>query len=428
MKYPTGVELHNGKIRITFIYRGVRCRETLRGWVVSSGNIKKAGNLRALIVSEIQMGTFNYGDRFPESKALKKFSSTKRIVTFKDLCDVFTAAKELEISASSMDTTRASVNTLRRIIGDNTRLVDIQHSDILNYRKELLTGEVINPSMPHLRRKGRSPSTVNTRMSLLAEMLKLAHRSKFITHTPYEGVTMLKVSKPDPDPLLLHEYQTFLSVLNRKHALIWILAVHTGMRPGEISALAWEDVDLVKGEIHVSRNITNKGIFVPPKTDAGIRTITLLQPALDALKEQYEISGRLEKKEICFHHREIGKTETQNLRFVFIPNSRSKIKTGYFSKNSIAYSWRRGMKKAGIRERDPYQSRHTFACWALSAGANPSFIASQMGHEDARMVYEVYSKWIGEMNQNQVGMLNNNMPTAAPPSCPQSKGSLRKIV
>ncbi|WP_409013006.1 Arm DNA-binding domain-containing protein [Enterobacter bugandensis] len=42
MNFPTGVELHNGKIRITFTYRGIRCREVLRGWVVNSSNIKKA--------------------------------------------------------------------------------------------------------------------------------------------------------------------------------------------------------------------------------------------------------------------------------------------------------------------------------------------------------------------------------------------------
>jgi hypothetical protein len=54
-----------------------------------------------------------------------------------------------------------------------------------------------------------------------------------------------------------------------------------------------------------------------PKTDAGIRTITLLKPALDALKEQYEITGANPKQEIRFHHREIGKTEQQSLRFVF---------------------------------------------------------------------------------------------------------------
>ncbi|CAH5220436.1 Putative defective protein IntQ [Enterobacter cloacae] len=61
-------------------------------------------------------------------------------------------------------------------------------------------------------------------------------------------------------------------------------------------------------------------------------------------------------------------------------------------------------------------------------GANPSFIASQMGQEDARMVYEVYSKWIGDMNQDQVNMLNNQTPTAKPPGRPQGIGSMKKVI
>lgn len=428
MKYPTGVELHNGKIRITFIYRGVCCRETLRGWVVSSGNIKKAGNLRALIVSEIQMGTFNYGERFPESKALKKFNTTKKVTTFRELCDFFTDTKALEVSGATLISTISVVNTLKRIVGEDTRLADIQHADILHYRKELLTGTIINPATPNFARQGRAPSTVNKQMAVLSEMLKLASRSQFILHAPYEGVSRLKLSKSDPDPLLLHEYQAMMAALPRQLALIIIVAVHTGMRPGEICALAWEDIDLIKGEIHVSRSLTNKRVFVPPKTDAGIRTITLLRPALEALKEQYEISGSNPKQEIRFHHREIGKTEQQNLRFVFTPSPSSSSKGGYISKNSIAYGWRRGTKLAGIRERNPYQSRHTYACWTLMAGANPSFIASQMGHEDARMVYEVYSKWIGDMNQDQVKMLNNQMPTAMPPGRPKGYGSMKKVI
>nr|WP_249418558.1 tyrosine-type recombinase/integrase [Citrobacter freundii] len=65
-----------------------------------------------------------------------------------------------------------------------------------------------------------------------------------------------------------------------------------------------------------------------------------------------------------------------------------------------------------MRRRTPYQTRHTFACWALSAGANPSFIASQLGHEDAQMVYRVYSSWIKEFNGDQVSMLNDKYGTA----------------
>lgn len=175
------------------------------------------------------------------------------------------------------------VYTLQRVIGENTRLVDIEHADILHYRKELLTGTIINPAMPNLTRQGRAPSTVNKQMAVLSEMPKLANRSQFILHAPYEGVSRLKLSKNDPDPLLLHKYQALITTLPRSQALIIIVAVYTGMRPGEIGALAWED--------------------------------------------------------------------------------------------------------------------------------------------DAHMVYEIYSKWIGDINQDRVNMLNNQMPTALPPERPTGRGA-----
>lgn len=191
--------------------------------------------------------------------------------------------------------------------------------------------------MPNLFKKGRAPSKVNKQMAVLSEMLKLANRSQFILHAPYVGVSRLKLSKADPDPLLLHEYQALIAALTRKLALIIIVAIHTGMRPGEICALTWEDIDLRKGEIHVSRSLTNKRVFVQPKTDAGIRTVTMLKPALDALKEQHDITGIGPRQQIIFHHREIGKIEVQNLRFVFSLNESNSKEDRYFSKNSISY-------------------------------------------------------------------------------------------
>lgn len=416
---PTGVEIHNGKIRISFNYRGVRCREVLRGWAVTAANIKKAGNLRASIVGEIQFGNFDYATRFPESKAISKFTTTRRVSTFSELCDIFLRAKALELSAASHDSLTSKVKTLTRTIGDNTLLADIQYSDILHYRQELLTGDVINHLSPWFNKQGRAASTVNNIIGTLCEMLRLANQSGFIVHAPYENLKTLKVSKSDPDPLMIQEYRDFLAAISIRFSYIWIVAVHTGLRHGEMCALAWEDVDLETGEIHVCRNLTARGLFVPPKTRAGTRTITLLQPALEALREQYRLTGSSNKTEITFHHREHGKTETQSVRFVFAPGAQSRKDGPYFSKHSFSYSWISGMKRAGVRKRHPYQSRHTYACWLLSSGANPSFIASQMGHENAKMVYEVYSKWISEMSADQVSMLNSKLPSALPPQRPQ---------
>ncbi|ABP60816.1 hypothetical protein Ent638_2141 [Enterobacter sp. 638] len=92
----------------------------------------------------------------------------------------------------------------------------------------------------------------------------------------------------------------------------------------------------------------------------------------------------------------------------------------YSSLSRIGIRWNSAVKRAGIRRRNPYHTPHTFACWLLSAGANPSFITNPMGHENAQRVYEIYATWIEALNSEQVAMLNPTLglkwicPTGAP--------------
>ncbi|MNP80041.1 hypothetical protein D3C76_1780160 [compost metagenome] len=52
------------------------------------------------------------------------------------------------------------------------------------------------------------------------------------------------------------------------------------------------------------------------------------------------------------------------------------------------------MKKAGVRYRRPYQTRHTYASMMLSAGEHPMWVAKQMGHSDWTMIARVYGRWM----------------------------------
>ena len=52
--------------------------------------------------------------------------------------------------------------------------------------------------------------------------------------------------------------------------------------------------------------------------------------------------------------------------------------------------------RAGVDYRNPYQIRHTRASALLSAGANPWYVAAQLGHEDVEMVFRTYGKFIQE--------------------------------
>lgn len=56
--------------------------------------------------------------------------------------------------------------------------------------------------------------------------------------------------------------------------------------------------------------------------------------------------------------------------------------------------WQTVLRKAGIRYRNPYQTRHTYASLLLSVGENPMWVASQMGHADWGMIRKRYGRWI----------------------------------
>jgi integrase len=406
---PTGVEIRGKSIYIWFMYRGKRCREVLKGWLNTPANIKKAGNLRAVIVSEINLGEFNYHHRFPSSRKAREVVTTLSINTMGQLCEAWVRIKETELTANTMRKTKSQLKTILHVVNAETPISSIRHSDILNYRLELLTGPTLYSHNDRSNKIGRSVRTVDNYVSLLNSLLRFAYVSGYIKNKPFEGVKKLQKSRPKPDPLSKSEFEQLMQSETGQSQNMWKFAIFSGVRHGELASLAWEDVDFDKGTIHVRRNLTAMGLYGPPKTVAGIRVIKLLQPALDALKAQRLLTELQPRTMIVIHHREYGKTEKEKVRFVFIPRMKNgKQKPGY-SLSSIGARWEAAVKRAGIRRRNPYHTRHTFACWLLSAGANPSFIANQMGHENAQMVYEIYATWIEEMNGEQVDMLNSKL-------------------
>lgn len=406
---PTGVEIRGNSVCIWFMYRGKRCREILKGWSATPANIKKAGNLRALVLSEINLGEFEYLSRFPSSKKATKTVTTTSVQTLGELSALWLTVKETELAANTLRKTKSQIETLKILINENTPISTIRHSDILKYRNELLNGETYYRKAARGNKTGRSVRTVNNYISLLCSLLRFAHHSGFIKNKPYQGIKKLQKGKIKPDPFTKEEFSLLAKIEHGQSLNMWTFAVYTGVRHGELAALAWEDIDWENGTVHISRNLNALGMFVPPKTDAGDRIITLLEPALEALKAQRKLTALQPKTEIVFHHREYGVMEHQKLHFVFMPRMRKGEQKAYYSLSSIGARFDAAIKRAGIRRRIPYHTRHTFACWLLSAGANPSFIASQMGHENAQMVYEVYGAWIEEMNGDQVLMLNEKL-------------------
>lgn len=309
------------------------------------------------------------------------------------------------------------VKTILSILGNERMIQSINVENLLSLRIKLLKVSFSAGRYFSIQGTGRSAAFVNSCMKVVSAMLSFAYESGYTTKNVSTSIAPLKRDKPKPDPLTREEFSRLHSALrSRQIKNLWSIAVFTGMRHGEICALAWGDVDTHQRTLTVRRSLTSMGYFKPPKTESGVRKIFLIDAAWEALCDQMELTRMMPDKEISVIKREYGKKETEMVNFVFNPQITSPKNNCnfHYSSVSLAQTWRAGLKIAGITDRKAYQSRHTYACWSLAAGANPNFIATQMGHTNAQMVHNVYGAWMPDNDEGQRAILNNKLNEFSP--------------
>lgn len=409
-KYPTGVAPNKNHLRIWFMFEGVRCWEAL-GVPDTPKNRKIAGELRSNTVYRIKTGTFDYRSQFPDSPRFKNEISNS-LITLRKVADTWLKLKAPDWANSSYIATERRVRLTIEKMGEFVDIKTIKQQDLLNLRVEMLTGSYFTGRAMNIEKKGRTAATVNSNMADLKAIFEFAHGNGYIASNPMAGIKPLKKSTKRPDPITRDEFPRLIQACaTRQNANMWTIAILTGLRHGELCALAWEDIDLVARTLTVSRSLTHHGLFTPPKTESGKRTICLLDTAVIALREQMQLTRMFPQSSFEFHTREYGEKFIDEKTFVFNPSINAvNGKTGsHYSTQSLGQIWNAALRKAGLRHRKAYQSRHTYACWSLAAGANPNYVATQMGHSDAQMVYRVYGAWMAENNSEQVTLINDRL-------------------
>lgn len=95
-------------------------------------------------------------------------------------------------------------------------------------------------------------------------------------------------------------------------------------------------------------------------------------------------------------------TEHFNSEYVFL-NTVGKLAR----QEDLYLVWKRTLKRAGLVERRLYETRHTFASWALAAGEKPAWVARVLGHADLTLVYTVYGRFIEDLLDNDGGKFDD---------------------
>lgn len=384
----TGIEIHGGNLRIVFMWRRIRCRESL-GLPVTKANIKHAALLRAAILHEIKLGTFEYGRHFPDSKHAANYSSAKdeRLGV---LVERYKPLKAVDLTPMSEEKYGYALDICVELVGKDRLAGILLPEDIQALRAQLIAT--------------RAPSTANHYLATFSGFLTWCESNGYCRSGLAAACTRFAMSEKEPDPLTHDEFDQLLTkgCLHPQDKAAITLAVYTGLRPGELCALAVEDIDLSKGKIDITRAITATGTFKVPKTGKP-RTVLLMQPAIEACEVLMGIVAEHPKRLIrVYQNRYEWKDESVTPLLSPSTQAKKRVINHWFVSTAWNTKWSAIQRRAGIRTRRPYQTRHTYACWCLTAGGNLAFIAKQMGHKDFTMLVEVYAKWIDSESSNEL--------------------------
>lgn len=381
-KYASGKQ----SLIVSFQYRGVECRETLKNIEPTKANIKYAVGVKAEIEKKITQGTFSYADYFPKSKRAKLFGHVNSAVTVKTLLDDYLKVAERTLKASTANDYRKSIKGQLTPAFGTIRIGDLTPATIRDWvvSKQVTTKRIRNIFAP------------------LRAVLEQAIVDGLIQKNPLDQVIVKKLVSRETattdyevDPFSEQEIAAILEHADGQGRNLVQFAFFTGLRTNELIALEWRDIDWVHSLIHVQRGQVMKKVDAP-KTNAGVRDVLMLEPARQALLSQkaytlLHASGRV------FHNPRTGKpweTDAQIRKTL----------------------WAHVLKRAGVRYRNPYQTRHTYASMLLSKGENLWWLVTQMGHVNIEMIMRNYGRWIPDSSRTGYQPVNKwTVPGEAEP-------------
>jgi integrase len=177
---------------------------------------------------------------------------------------------------------------------------------------------------------------------------------------------------------------------------LYVLALATGMRQGELLALTWRNVDLKRASLHVHSTLhvtRDRYVFAEPKTRFSRRTIALSPIAVNALRAH-------RVRQVEERHRAGQAWEDLDLVF---PNSVGSPIDGI---NLLKYWFYPLLLRAGLSRMRFHDLRHTAATLLLGRGVNPKIVSEMLGHSHVSVTLGIYSHVLPHMQREAAKAMN----------------------
>ena len=228
-----------------------------------------------------------------------------------------------------------------------------------------------------------SPRSRSGTSTTLHRAVKQAFRWGLVPRNVAAAVDPPRALPPEVAPFPPAEARTLLNAArgDRLEAL-YVLAVSTGMRQGEILGLGWEDADLDAGTLLVRRTLAlarGGPRLAEPKTRGICRQVRLTAGAVEAL-------GRHRERQAAERAAAAGDDwSDQGLVFA------TRIGTPIHRANLHAESWKPLLRRAGVRDVRFHDLRHTCAILLLTKGVHPKILSEMFGHSSIAITLDIFS-------------------------------------
>jgi integrase len=225
--------------------------------------------------------------------------------------------------------------------------------------------------------KSYSSKSVKNYRSVFNMILDYAYKDDLISKNPFSLVkSPKKESKELPIVYNIDDINLLLSnCKNQRFRNILQFAFFSGVRPGELIALKWSDIDLKNNTILIQRRIRDGDISTPK--GEKIRHIYLLPQAKEALLNQLEYTQK---------------------DWVFL----NRFNNYYTSSDCLDLSFKILCRKCDLDISRFYNTRHSFATLMLQFHQSEAWLTQQLGHYDFRTTKEHY---LSKLSPN-IGAIN----------------------
>jgi integrase len=238
---------------------------------------------------------------------------------------------------------------------------------------------------------GSSPRTVQYIHTTMHKALKDAMIDGLIPKNVSAHIRLPKPRKKEINPLNPEQAKTFLEAARGdRYEALYVLAVHCGLRQGELLGLKWSDVDLDGGVLQVRRTMSEARsgrIEEQPKNGKG-RRIDLTRSVSEALRRHQE----RQREEIK------GTEDYQDFGLIFA----STVGTPTNSKNLYWRSYKPTLERAGLPDISFHELRHTCATIRFMRGQHPKRVQELLGHASIVQTMDTYSHVIPGMGDDDV--------------------------